>query len=78
LKLQRASPSETELATDRRSLMKSACLLRVSIKHREIQPWRPHIPKANELLIGEARLALDSPLERNGFEPSVPYHATEP
>ena len=49
MKLQRASLSEAELAPDRRSLMKSAYLcLRVSTKHRENQPWRPHIPKAND------------------------------
>ena len=57
MKLQRASPSETELATDRRSLMKSACLcLRVSTEHRENQPWRPHIPKPNDCK--QARIPL--------------------
>ena len=59
MKLQRASPSETELATDRRSLMKSACLcLRISRKHGENQPWRPRI-RSQRLFAGADNSSCD-------------------
>ena len=53
MKLQRASPSETELAPDRRSLMKSACLcLRVSTKHRGKPALATAHPESQRLLAG--------------------------
>ena len=53
MKLQRASPSETELAPDRRSLMKSACLcLRVSTTHRGKPALATAHPESQRLLAG--------------------------